>query len=165
MGYDEIVTIDWMETLLETEPAAISLHGRTLKQMYTGQANWEEIGRAAQVVKPTGTIFLGNGDVQSLADAHAKIQTYKTDGVLIGRATFGNPWLFQDKEPTVQERFDAMLEHCQAFDRLTPELNFLSLRKHLGWYCKGFPHAVQIRTALMQTKNTQEVKEVLKKCR
>jgi tRNA-dihydrouridine synthase len=165
MGYDEIITEGWMNTLLETEPAAISLHGRTLKQMYTGQANWEEIGKAAKVVKQTGIPFLGNGDVQSLEDAYEKIKTYGTDGVLIGRAAFGNPWLFQNREPTVQERFDAMLEHCQAFDRLTPELNFLSLRKHLGWYCKHFPHAGQVRTVLMQTKNTQEVNEVLKKCR
>lgn len=164
MGYDTVVTEDWMKTLLETKPVTITLHGRTLKQMYTGQADWEEIGKAARVVKQTSTRFFGNGDITSMAQAHERIEEYGLDGVLVGRATFGNPWFFQKGEPvtpTVAMRFHAMIEHSEAFEQLTPNLNFLSVRKHLGWYCKGFPEASRARIELMKARNLHELKTTI----
>ncbi len=163
IGYDEIVTQEWISNLLETEPAAITLHGRTLKQMYTGQANWEEIGKAAALVKKTSSKILGNGDIKSLADATEKIKTYGTDGALIGRAAFGNPWIFQAYEPTTRERFETALEHCRMFMQFTPEAHFLSLRKHLAWYCKGFDGAAEVRAAFMQVQNLDDVERVISK--
>lgn len=163
IGYDTIITKDWISTLLETEPAAITIHGRTLTQKYSGHANWEEIAKAAELIKKTQTICIGNGDITSYHQAQEYAKKYGTDGVLIGRAAFGNPWIFQNKntQPTIQQRFQVMIEHCEAFDRLTPQLNFLSLRKHLGWYCKGFPHASKLRTELMKTSNTEEVRRII----
>jgi tRNA-dihydrouridine synthase B len=72
IGYDKIVVEDWVKHLLEEEPVAITLHGRTLKQMYTGEADWEAIGRAAEVIHQTPTLVLGNGDLISLAMAAEK---------------------------------------------------------------------------------------------
>jgi nifR3 family TIM-barrel protein len=158
MGYDDIVTEDWIKTLLETEPAAITLHGRTLKQMYTGFANWDEIGKAARIVKQTDTLFMGNGDVKSIEEAHEKIKTYGLDGVLIGRASFGNPWLFKNYVPTPEEQIKAAIEHCETFMRLTPEGHFASLRKHLAWYTKGIRNSNELRNELMRVTTVDEVK-------
>jgi tRNA-dihydrouridine synthase len=95
VGYDQPVIHEWIPALLETEIDAIALHGRTLKQQYGGLASWELIGEAAALVKSAGKTILGNGDVKSLADAKSKIATYGVDGVLIGRAAMGNPFIFQ----------------------------------------------------------------------
>lgn len=161
IGYDEIVTENWISTLLETEPVAVSIHGRTLKQLYTGEANWEEIAKAARLIKRTNTMVLGNGDIHSLADARKKINKYGVDGVLIGRAAMGNPAVFQGTSLHPHERFAIAYEQCKAFETLTPELHFLSLRKHLAWYCKGFDGASEMRVRLLQTQNAQEVKDAL----
>lgn len=163
IGYEEIVTEEWMKHLLETEPVTISLHGRTLKQMYTGEANWEEIGKASEVVHETNTLFLGNGDVKSLEDAKHKAITYKTDGILIGRAAFGNPWIFSGEEASTQTRMKVALEHCQKFMEFTPEAHFLSLRKHLAWYTKGFDKAAEVRAEFMKVQNLEDIEHVMKK--
>lgn len=163
IGYEEIVTQDWISNLLEMEPAAITVHGRTLKQMYTGEANWEEIGKAAEVARKTSTLLLGNGDITSLEDAHEKINTYKLNGALIGRASFGNPWIFctDSYQPTAKERLETALEHCRMFIKLTPEGHFLSLRKHLAWYCKGFDGAAEVRARFMHVKNLEDVEGIM----
>lgn len=161
IGYDDIVTETWISHLLEMEPAAISLHGRTLKQMYTGFANWDEIGKAAELARKTKTLLLGNGDIKTITEAHEKIKTYNTHGALIGRATFGNPWLFQNYEPTAKERLELAIDHCKMFETLTPDGHFLSMRKHLAWYCKGFDGAAEVRAALMHVKNVSEVESIM----
>lgn len=158
IGYDDVVTEDWIKTLLETEPANISLHGRTLKQLYTGQANWEEIGKAAQLTKNTATTLLGNGDIKTMDDAREKIKTYGIDGVLVGRATFGNPWFFSDKTPTPEECLHAAIEHSEILENDFPQIHFQHMRKHLIWYCHHFPGARELRSNLMKTQNTTEVR-------
>lgn len=161
IGYDEIVTEWWMETLLEEEPANISLHGRTLKQMYAGEASWEEIAKAAKICKDTKTTLLGNGDVKSLEDAKEKIKKYGVDGVLVGRATMGNPWFFSGHEPSQGERFKAAIEHSGYFEDNYMNHAFFAMRKHLAWYARGFDGARELRAKLMQTTSTAEVEKIL----
>lgn len=163
IGYDKPVVEEWIPTLLEVEPVNISLHGRTLKQMYTGLADWEQIGKAAEIIKKTAITIMGNGDVHSLEDAYERISNYNLDGVLIGRATFGNPWVFQGKEADMQTKLKTALEHTKQFVQMTPEQNFLSLRKHLAWYCKGFPNATELRVSLVRVNNEAEVEQVIQK--
>ena len=80
--------------------AALALHARTRAQGYSGQADWDAIGRAAELAQETPTLILGNGDVTSRSDAEARAATYGLDGVLIGRASFGNPFIFHlDHQP------------------------------------------------------------------
>lgn len=162
IGYDKIVTEEWINVLLEMNLANISLHGRTLKQLYSGAADWEEIAKAAQLCKKTKTTLLGNGDIKSLEDAKEKIAKYQTDGALIGRAAFGNPWVFNDHQATLKQKLQTAVEHCEVFESLTPELNFLSLRKHLAWYCRGFGNAGEIRSRLMFANSSGEVREIIK---
>jgi len=161
IGYDKPVIKEWISNLLETEPVNISLHGRTLKQMYTGLADWEEIGKAADLVKQTKTTILGNGDVHSREEALNKISQYNLDGVLIGRAAFGNPWVFSGHQPTAEDRMKIAIEHTKSFEKLTPNNHFLSMRKHLAWYCKGFPNATDLRMELMKVQNAADVEQLL----
>ena len=163
IGFEKSITEEWMKNLLEVEPANISLHGRTFRQLYTGEANWDEIEKASKLIHSSGlgTTILGNGDVLSIEDAKNKSQTYGTDGVLIGRASFGNPWIFQGETVDTTTRFKIAIEHCHVFEKLTPTLHFLSLRKHLGWYCKGFNDATTFRYDLMQVKNATEAEGIL----
>ncbi|MEK7086056.1 MAG: tRNA-dihydrouridine synthase [Patescibacteria group bacterium] len=162
IGYDKIAAEEWAKHLLETEPANITMHGRTLKQLYLGQANWDALANAAKICKGSGVSFLGNGDVKSMEDARQKIKDYGVDGVLVGRAVCGNPWFFSEKEPTVKEKLKAAIEHCKYFAKLN-HLSFCNIRKHLGWYCKGFDGAKELRVKLMRAENAQEVEREIKK--
>ncbi len=162
IGYDKIAPEEWVKHLLETEPANITMHGRTLKQMYLGQANWDALAKAAKICKSSGVSFLGNGDVKSMEDARQKIKDYGVDGVLVGRAVCGNPWFFSEKEPTVKEKLKAAIEHCKYFAKLN-HLSFFNIRKHLGWYCKGFDGAKELRVKLMQAENAEEVEREIGK--
>lgn len=161
IGYDHAVTEEWIGHLLETEPVAITIHGRTLKQMYAGKSDWEEIGRAAQLIGKTETLVLGNGDVKSVKEAREKSKVYHLDGVLIGRASLGNPWIFSGRIPTKKERLDTAFHQCEMFIKLTPGLHFLSLRKHLTWYMKGFEGSHELRARLMTVVNMEDVKKIL----
>ncbi|OGC82481.1 MAG: hypothetical protein A2V81_00280 [Candidatus Abawacabacteria bacterium RBG_16_42_10] len=161
IGFDDIVIEDWVRYLLEEEPVNISVHGRTLKQMYTGEANWEAIGKAAEIVKKTETSILGNGDIKSVADAHTKLQQYHLDGVLIGRASFGNPWIFQGHYPTLPERLKTALEHAYKYEELYGTTFFHPMRKHLAWYMHDFPGAKELRVELIKTNSASEVEKIL----
>jgi len=163
-GYDQHDTNAWISTLLEEQPYAISLHGRTYKQMYGGEANWEEIAKASQLVKETSTRIYGNGDIHSYQQAMERIQQYDLDGVLIGRAAMGNPWVFVDNDGPVtwEERKIAIFKHLEAHKHFYNATHFLSLRKHLGWYVKDIPHASEIRQQLYRTNTYQEVENILR---
>lgn len=161
VGYDQITIEEWVKHLLETEPVNISIHGRTLKQMYSGKADWEAIARAATIIHQTETTVLGNGDILNIAQAHEHIKKYGVDGVLIGRAAFGNPWVFKDKEGTVEERLEIAREHATLHQRIFGEHYFMPMRKHLSWYCKGFAGAAEIRQKLMTAKNASDVENIL----
>jgi nifR3 family TIM-barrel protein len=179
LGYDEVIVERWVEHLLAESPAVISLHGRTLQQMYRGQADWAAIGRAAQVVRATGTLLFGNGDVQSLTEAVDRVRRTGVEGVLVGRAALGAPWFFKDKEaarrhaqlgkpwnsdpwmPSLADRFEILLEHAREFEAQSGAQQFRRMRKHLGWYCKGFPHAAALRARMFLASSAADVQDLL----
>lgn len=163
MGIDSIIAEEWVKHILEEKPSVITMHGRTLKQMYSGEANWEVLGKVAKIVHETDTLFLGNGDIASIEDAREKITKYGTDGALIGRATCGNPWFFSGYEPTTEERFKAAIDHSRYFEEVMMDHAFFAMRKHLAWYCRGFDGAKDVRKNLMQTNNSEEVSAILNK--
>jgi nifR3 family TIM-barrel protein len=161
IGYDKITIEEWVKHLLETEPANISIHGRTLKQLYSGSADWEAIAKAATIIHQTQTTVLGNGDIKNIGEALQKIEQYKVDGVLIGRAAFGNPWLFNNKEATVKEKLQTAVEHSNYYERIFGNRMFVPMRKHLSWYCRGFVNASDVRQKLMQAESPQDVEKIL----
>ena len=153
LGVSNVVVEDWIKHLMEVEPAAVTIHGRTLKQLYGGEANWEAIGRAARLAAGSGTRILGNGDVKSLAEAQQRAEQYGTDGVLIGRAAIGNPWVFTAEGATLRDRFRVAMEHVRALvaglEHTGEPRHFVRIRRHLHRYCRGFPGAAELRKALM----------------
>jgi len=151
-----------VSTLLEEQPEVIAIHGRTLAQMYRGRADWDAIRRAAKLVRETPTLVLGNGDVVTMPQVVQRVRETQVHGVLIGRGALGNPWIFRAKAwarqqlstPTaeapsldvaVRERCQVALEHARYFEGLHDGVPFQAMRKHLGWYCRGFPGAADMR--------------------
>ncbi len=181
LGYDTNVVERWVEHLLEERPAAISLHGRTLQQMYRGEADWSAIAMAAALVRGSGTRLLGNGDVHSMSEVIRRVQETGVDGVLVGRATLGAPWFFRDKERArrvchagetipagdgeahvpLRQRFQVLLDHARQFETLCGRPQFHRMRKHLGWYCKGFPGAAALRAAMFKVSSVSELEATL----
>jgi nifR3 family TIM-barrel protein len=178
LGYDSVVIEDWVSVLLDESPEVISIHGRTLAQMYRGRADWEAIGRAAKLVRGTSTLLLGNGDIGCMAELVTRVLETDVHGVLIGRGGLGNPWIFAQKDHAkmqvamkavdtpesdipLQKRFQVALEHACYFEAVGNRSRFAAMRKHLGWYCKGFPGAAQMRVRMFHTTSSLEVARVL----
>lgn len=181
LGYESVTVEAWVEQLLMEQPTVISLHGRTLKQMYRGAADWSAIARAAALVRGTGTLLLGNGDIQSLEDASRRVREAGVDGVLVGRGVLGAPWFFRSKESVLgnaygemgagagmspvdvplDNRFAAAMEHAKQFVETFGDKQFYRMRKHLGWYCKGFPHAASLRAQMVRVSSVGELQSVL----
>jgi len=180
LGYDHVVVEEWIQTLLEEKPAVISLHGRTLRQKYTGNADWEAIARAVKTAKHSETLILGNGDLRSMQDVYRRVRETDVDGVLLGRSTQGNPWIFRAKEQvkqalrsngavsihhapiSLEERFRVILEHSDHFEKHWGNKSFVGLRKHLAWYCKASPRAAELRSQMVRVNNVSEVVECLR---
>ena len=179
IGYDDVVVEEWIRTLLEEKPVAIAIHGRTLKQGYKGDADWRAIGRAVQIAKDYPTLILGNGDLKDMADVYRRVRECAVDGVLLGRAAQGNPWVFKTKDQLKQalrvdgpipkppapvcldERFRVIVEHSQHFEAHVQIHNFVGMRKHLIWYCRDFHGAAELRAKMVRVNNSEEVVDCL----
>lgn len=166
IGYNSNIAEEWIKKLLVTKPACISIHGRTLKQMYTGNSDWNTISKVAKIIKQTDTLVLGNGDIKTLKQAIEYTEKYGLDGVLIGRAALGNPFIFNpfhnpDSPDNIKQKLKIAAEHATYFEEMLKEIPFIHMRKHLAWYCRGFPSASLIRQKLMKTDNSSEVKSIL----
>ncbi|PIZ76093.1 hypothetical protein COY05_02355 [Candidatus Peregrinibacteria bacterium CG_4_10_14_0_2_um_filter_38_24] len=160
IGYSEICAEEWAKSLISFGVKILTMHGRTLKQLYSGEANWEVLGKVAKICKKKGVIFLGNGDISSLDEANGKIKKYGCDGVLIGRATNGNPWFFGGKEPSVKNRLSIVKKHVKYFEKLA-YLPFQTLKKHLAWYTKGFEGAKEMRMEFMQAQSGKDIDRII----
>jgi len=161
IGFDKIITADWIKALIQARPSSISLHGRTLKQLYSGKADWEEIAKGALLCAKENIPLFGNGDVQSLNEALQKAKLYKTQGVLIGRAALGNPWIFKNKVPSMKERFAVLIEHTKKFVEYRPDLKIYPMRKHFTWYCKNFSNSAKIRNGMMKVSSLKDLIDTL----
>ena len=179
LGYDRSVTEDWVSTLLEESPAVISLHGRTLQQGYKGSADWGAIARAVKVANGSETLILGNGDLQDMAQVQGRVRETQVDGVLLGRAAQGNPWIFRGKHQvkralsenrqlsissmpvSLEERFRVISEHSHYHEQQASSDHFVGIRKHLTWYCRGFRRAAEMRSQMVRVKTAREVEKCL----
>jgi len=161
-GIKQHQTEEWISQLLETEPAAIILHGRTQRMQSEGDANWEEIAKAVQLknqINPAIPLH-GNGDVFSYADGLKKIAETEVDGVMIGRGIFQNPWFFNPEkiEITKEERIQKLVEHTRLFEQTWGgKKNFNILKRFYKIYLNSFEGAAKMRADLMEVKNFGEV--------
>lgn len=161
----------WLPTLLATKPDLITIHGRTLKQGYSGQADWQALTTAGKMIKDfdENIQFFANGDVKNYEDALAKAELSGADGIMIGRASFGNPFVFLPEAKRQQltnskNLFAVAIEHAKLFEEhnlARGKDKFFSMRKHLAWYIKAIPGAAQLRTQLVKTNSASEVEQIL----
>ncbi len=161
IGFDRPITEKWIGQLLEVSPDFITVHGRIFTQRYAGRADWEEIQKAVMLAKNTKTKLFGNGDVHSCAQAHEKMENYNVDGVLIARAALGNPWLFANSSPSLEERKQTILRHAELFLQYRPELDLRPMRKHFAWYCKQEMGSAALRKQMMSVVTLDDLRNVL----
>jgi nifR3 family TIM-barrel protein len=164
-GYNKEELEEWIPELLKENPAVLTLHARTRKEMSKVPARWELVKRTVEIRDELGsnTLIFGNGDIKDIHDAREKAEESGADGVMLGRAIFGNPWLFsgQDK-PDLEGRLRVMVEHTKAFEELLGGYkNFAIMKKHYKAYAKDFDGAVELRIKLMEAESAGEVEKIV----
>ncbi|MBI3446128.1 MAG: tRNA dihydrouridine synthase DusB [Magnetospirillum sp.] len=148
----------------------VTVHGRTRSQMYTGQADWAFIG---EVKRAVSIPVIGNGDVESIDDAVSMLEISGADGVMIGRGTYGKPWLpgqvahflatgERRPDPSLAEQLAIMLEHLDAMlIHYGAESGIRNARKHIAWYSKGLPGSAEFRAEINRTMDAEAVRRTI----
>ena len=133
-------------------------------------ARWSRIRDAVAIRDSLGsaTLILGNGDVKDIANARVKAKETGSDGVMLGRAIFGNPWFFRRGSTSTMtrlslvNRLNVMVEHSKLFEKLLGEhKNFAIMKKHFKAYVEGFDGAKELRTRLMEAENAAEIEKIV----
>lgn len=150
--------------------AAVAVHGRTREQYYSGRADWEIIRRVKEAVSIP---VIGNGDVVSGETAQAMMRQTGCDGVMIGRAAQGNPWIFRElaeyektgkrpARPSGGRMKEAMLRHARLQMEFKGDyIGIREMRKHVSWYTKGMEGSAKLRDAVNRVESYEELKELL----
>jgi nifR3 family TIM-barrel protein len=181
IGYQSNELEYWLPTLLAEDLAAVTIHARTRNEMSDVPARWETIRQAVSIrdaiqrprgdVSWTKTLIIGNGDVRDLADARTRVVETGCDGVMLGRAIYGNPWLFaradnsehgRGHERTPAEKIEALIEHLHLFQELLGDVvHYATMKKHFKAYISGWDNAKALRVQLMETNTLQDALHVL----
>ena len=174
LGWDDDTqfVVDVAEQLQDVGIQGISIHGRTRKQMYKGEANWDLIRETKQNPRLTIPVF-GNGDIDSGAKAKKYRDEYGVDGIMIGRAAIGYPWIFNEvkhyfktgevlAEPTITERVEAAKFHLFESVRWKGDiLGIIEMRRHYTNYFRGLPDIKSYRMQLVTCPTETEVSQIL----
>jgi tRNA-dihydrouridine synthase B len=169
LGWDaqNIVAVEMAQAAEAAGVAAVTVHGRTKAQGFSGKADWSMIGT---VKRSVGIPVIGNGDVRSAQDAKRMRDETGCDGVMIGRAIEGNPWIFREAKqyletgtvpphPTLDERQAVMLRHLKDVVRMIGEdIGVREMRKHLCWYTKGLSGGAEFRERVNHLSGINEVR-------
>ena len=169
-GFDDkhVNAVEFAKMAEQAGVAAITLHGRTRAQMYSGQADWDII---RQVKEAVSIPVIGNGDIFTPEDAARMIKETGCDGVAIARGAKGNPWLIRRTvhylstgellpEPSLEERKAMILRHAELMVRYKGEkLAIPEMRKHMAWYTAGIPGSAKLRAAMNSLQTLEELKE------
>jgi tRNA-dihydrouridine synthase B len=150
--------------------AAVTVHGRTRNQYYTGKADWEIIAKVKDAVSIP---VVGNGDITEPSDAVAMISQTKCDGIMIGRGAMGNPWLFLRTvnlmkngslipDPVSHEKIQIALRHLEMVEIFKGELRAVrEMRKHIAWYLKGLRDSAKVRELINKAMTIKDIKKIL----
>ncbi len=177
-NHEQLIITTLAEQLQDCGIQALTIHGRTRSQMYTGEADWTLIGE----VKKNPRIhipIIGNGDIKTLADADNAFSQYGVDAVMIGRATFGQPWIFSRQQLTLDEKIDVLeeqlrinIERCDTAEmranKKSAELcGILHTRRHLAAspVFKGIPNFRETRIKMLRAEKADELLAILEQCR
>ena len=172
-GFDEtsINAVEIARIAQESGAAAVAVHARTREQYYSGQADWEIIARVKEAVRIP---VLGNGDVTDAETALAMMEQTGCDGVLVGRAARGNPWIFREilaamkgeakpQRPDRQALYEMILRHAGLLAEYKGEYTAVrEMRKHVAWYSTGLPHAARLRRKINEMETMQQLTDGMK---
>ncbi len=166
IGYNQEAMDEWLPVLLETDPAALTVHLRTRKEMSLVPAHWEFMPRivALRDKHNPGVPVIGNGDIKDREDAKKKMEESGCDGAMLGRAIFGNPWVFAGRKPEdtpPAERLAALVALARGFEELRPRKSFHILKKHIKAFATGFDGAAELRAKLMETESAEALAQVV----
>ena len=170
LGWDDNTknVVEVAERLQDIGVQAITIHGRTRKQMYKGDADWTLIGKIKENQRMKIPVF-GNGDVDTPQKAKEMKDRYGVDGIMIGRASIGNPWVFREIKhylntgellppPTLEERTEACREHLLRSVQWKGQIvGIVEMRRHYTNYFRGMPHIKQYRQVLVTSNNLDEL--------
>jgi nifR3 family TIM-barrel protein len=174
LGWDENnkIIVDLAEQLQDTGIAGLTIHGRTRSQMYRGEADWTLIGEVKN--NPRMKIpVIGNGDINTPEKAKLMFHRYGVDAIMIGRATFGRPWIFREirhyldtgeliPEPTVSEKADLALLHLEkSLEHKEGKSAILEMRRHLSNYFRGLPGFRDTRLRLLTSLDVDEIRGII----
>lgn len=159
---DELKT--WLPELLKENLAAVIIHARTKKEMSKVPAQWDAVRHAVAIrnAMKSSTRIVGNGDVRTLHEGRARVAETGCDGVMIGRGIFGNPWLFAEYTPTIEEKLRVLVEHTHLFEKCVGDRkSFSVMKKHYKAYVEGFAGAKELRMQLMDASYAQAVESII----
>jgi nifR3 family TIM-barrel protein len=178
LGWDEnsMNILEIAERLQDHGISALTIHGRTRAQLYKGKADWTLIGKVKE--NPRMRIpVIGNGDISNPVEAKQAFDRYGVDGIMIGRAAVGKPWIFGHTrhyletggllpDPTVSERVDmALLQFRKSLEIKSEPVGIYEMRRHFSNYFKGLPNFRQIRLKLLTSLDVSEILEILERVR
>lgn len=170
-GYD-VDSVEIAKIIEDAGGAAVAVHGRTRQQYYAGEANWEVIGRIKDAVSIP---VIGNGDVDSPLKAEKMMKDTGCDGIMIGRAVRGNPWIFREmnhyfetgellEKPDPKEIREMILRHARWQIELKGEFTGIrEMRKHVAWYTSGMRHSAGLRRESNTIENYESLERLLSK--
>lgn len=168
IGFSEIQTEEWIGFLLQHNLDALTVHGRTVKELSDYPAHWDEIGQAVKLKNQLSpeTVIIGNGDILSYQQGLEMVEQYQVDGIMIGRGVFHNPWIFNPKldpnDLSTEVKVQKLIEHIQLFDQTWGnEKHFAVMKKCFKMYLNNFPGASEIRAKLMSCNTAEECIEIL----
>lgn len=171
-GFDEnsVNAVEIARIAEASGASAITVHGRTREQYYTGKADWDIIRRVKEAVSVP---VIGNGDVESPEDAIRLLEETGCDGIAIGRGARGNPWIFSEinhffatgkkkDKPSLEEVKAMIIRHAELMIKYKGEyIAIREMRKHVAWYMTGYPYAAKIRHLVNQVETAEDLKQLL----
>ena len=173
-GFDEehVNAVEIAKIIEDCGAAAVAVHGRTREQYYSGKADWDII---RQVKEAVSIPVIGNGDVTGPESAKKMMEETGVDGIMIGRAARGNPWIFNQintylktgvipERPAIEEVREMMLKHARMQLECKGEYTGIrEMRKHVAWYTAGFPNSAKLRAKINEVETYEELTELLKR--
>ncbi len=167
LGFDRVITEEWLGFLIEQNLSALTIHGRTAKEMSKVPARWDEIAKAVVLRDrlASQTVIIGNGDVESRAHGHQLAKASRVDGVMVGRGIFQDIFIFADERQQYDlcNRLELLLYHLDLHERTWADTKrFIPLRKFFKIYVNGFDGAAKLRAQLMEATEYEATRKLIK---